>query len=316
MQKIQLTLFILCLFLLRPLFSIAQTPTDMQFIQRGVICASATYNYNSWNKYWQGTKLISNGNVGTVTHQTAMVGASIGLLDRLNLIFAVPYMWTNASQGTLNGQHGFQDLMLDVKGNYAHWQLGPGKLTLGGDLGFSTPLSSYLVDFAPLNIGLGTTNLSYRQFVNYKLDKGFYVEARGNYTWRSNIPNIHRDAYFDQGNLYFTNEVKVPDVIDWSAALGYTDIKMLAELSYNQTNTLGGSDIRVWDPGFPTNKVNASVIQARYDYYPKPTGFNLSGKVGYTVAGRNVGQSWYAALSINYLFRAWEKKEDNVKPVQ
>src|SRR4030095_14252661 len=124
------------------------------------------------------------------------------MMYEMNFIVMVPYMISNTSQGTLNGQNGFSDLSLDLKGKYGEWVLGPGKFKLGGDLGFSTPLSSYLIDFAPLNLGLGTTNLSYRQMISYKLDKGFYADLRGTYTYRSNIPDIHREFYYDQNNAY------------------------------------------------------------------------------------------------------------------
>src|SRR5262245_24257021 len=132
--------------------------------------------------------------------------------------------------------------------------MGPGKLKLGGNIGFSTPLSHYLIDFAPLNLGMGTTNLSTRQMAAYQLDKGFYVGAKGVYTYRSNVPDIHGDFYYDQGHAYYSNEVEVPDVFECTGALGFVKGKILAEVDYNSYNTLGGADIRIWEPGFPGNE--------------------------------------------------------------
>jgi len=294
----------------------AQTPTDMEFVPKGNICAGLSYYHSSWNKYWEGDSLRVNGNFGTVSTQTLGAGFTLGILDRLNVIVMLPYVITNASQGTLNGQNGFQDVYLNVKAKYAELKLGPGKLKIGGDLGFSTPVSHYLIDFAPLNIGVGTTNISYRQLISYKLNKGFYMDLRGNYTYRSNVPNIHRDFYFDQGQAYYSNEVSVPDLFDWAAALGFSNKKILAEVNYQAYSCFGGSDIRTWDPPFPSNKMNSTVIAGRFDYYfSKPMGLNISLNAGYTLAGRNIGKSTYAGLAVNYIFPLWGKKKTEDKPV-
>src|ERR1043165_6708485 len=90
----------------------AQTPTDMEFVPKGNICAGLSYSHASWKKYWEGDTLRVNGNVGTVSTQAIGAGVNVGILDRLNVIVMLPYVVTNASQGTLNGQNGFQDIYL------------------------------------------------------------------------------------------------------------------------------------------------------------------------------------------------------------
>ena len=287
----------------------SQLPTDLQFVPKGSICAGLNYSYNAWSKYWEGETLRENGNVGTVSRQQITAGVMVGVLDRFNVIVMLPYASTKASQGTLNGQAGLQDISLNLKGKYLERKAGPGNLLVGGSLGFSTPVSKYLVDFAPLNLGAGTTNLSYRQMLNYQLDKGFFTSLRANYTYRSNIPSIHRDFYFDQNQAYYGNEVKVDDVLDWTAALGFSNKQILAEVSYNAVNTLGGSDIRTWEPGFPTNNMDFSTVIGRFDYYfSESGGLNLSLAGGYTLAGRNTGQSLFGSLSVNYQFPVWGSK--------
>lgn len=295
-------------FLLLSLCLHSQLPTDLQFVPKGNICAGINYGYNSWSTYWEGETPRENGNIGTVSRQQISAGAMIGVLDRLNVLLFLPYTFSKASQGTLNGQNGLQDFSLAVKGKYAELRTGPGKFLIGGVLGFSTPASKYLVDFAPLNLGNGTTNLSYRQMVTYQLDKGFFANLRGNYTYRSNIPNIHRDFYYDQGAGYYSNEVRVDDVLDWSAALGYGSKRIFAELSYNAVNTLGGSDIRIWEPGFPSNDMDFTTIAGRFDYYFSDSGgLNLSLGGGYTLSGKNVGQALFGSISVNYQFPVWGK---------
>lgn len=294
----------------------AQTPTDMEFVPKGSICAGLSYNHSSWKKYWEADTLRINGNVGTVSTHTIGAEFNVGIFDRLNVIVMIPYVITSASQGTLNGQNGFQNIYLNVKAKYAELKLGPGKFKIGGNLGFSTPISNYLIDFAPLNIGSGTTNFSYRQLISYKLNKGFYIDLRGNYTYRSNVPNIHRDFYYDQGHAYYSDEVVVPNLFDWAAAVGFSNKKILTEISYQSYSCFGGSDMRTWDPGFPSNKMDATVIAGRFDYYfSKPKGLNTSLNAGYTLTGRNIGKSTYIGLAVNYIFPVWGKKITEDKPV-
>lgn len=299
--------FLAALLLLLAGSAFCQTPSDLQFMPKGQICAGLTYSYNSWTEYWEGENLISNDNIGSVSRQQFIPGFSLGLLDRLNFIAMAPYVTSHASKGSLNGQSDFQDLSLHLKGKMVEFKIGPGQFNLAGTLGFSTPMSKYLVDFAPLNVGNGTTNLSYRQMFNYQLDKGFYIGAKANYTYRSNIKNIHRDFYYDQGNAYYSNEVQVDDVFDWVVALGFSNKQILAEIDFNSYNTLGGSDIRIWEPGFPTNNVDFNTLTARFDYYlTDHGGLNFTATGGYTLSGRNAGKAAFASIGINYQFAIWK----------
>ncbi|MCY7410197.1 MAG: transporter, partial [Chitinophagales bacterium] len=167
---------------------LAQSPADLQFVPQGNICAGLSYGYSSWDHYWEGDTLRTNDNVGNVTRQQITAGFNIGILDRLNLIVMLPYIFTNTNSGTLNGQSGISDISLNLKGKFAELTLGKGKIFIAGNLGFSTPVSNYLVDYGPVNIGNGTTNLSYRQMFEYKFDKGLFINAKANYTYRSNVP--------------------------------------------------------------------------------------------------------------------------------
>ena len=288
----------------------SQTPTDMQFVAAGNVCAGVSYSYNSWNHYWEGTRLINNDNVGTVSTQKYGVGFALGITDYLNVMVKAPYALTKASSGTLNGQTDLEDLYVHVKAKFCEPKLGKGKIKLAGDLGFSTPLTHYLIDFAPLNCGSGTTNLSYRQIVHYHFDNGFYFGGKANYTYRSNIPDIHREFYYDNGAGYYNNEVFVPNVFDWIGTVGFANDHLLAELDYMSANSLGGTDIAIWEPGFPTNNVDYTTISARFDYFfNKPDGLNITASAGYTLSGRNAGQSMFGSIGVNYLFALWHKKE-------
>ena len=311
-HKLLITAAIVCPLLIfsASLKSFAQTPTDLDFVPARNLCPAVNYSYSSWSKYWQGETLVENGNVGRATTQKVALGFNFGILDRLNFIAMLPYVFTSTSQGTLNGQKGLQDISLNLKGDYANLEIGSGHLKIVGDLGFSTPVSSYLVDFSPLSIGAGTTNWNYRQMLAYTFEKGFYVQAKGNYTLRSNIPDIHRDFYYDDGNSYYGNEVHVYDIFDWSAVVGFSNEHFKAEAVYSAYNTLGGTDIRTWDAGFATNNVDANAIIGNFEYYfSKPKNLEISATIGYTVSGRNTGQSGFGSIGLDYYFPLWHKKE-------
>ena len=77
----------------------AQSLEDAELLQRHEVHASVMYGTDSWSEYWEGTLRRSNGNVGTVTTRTIALDAGVGVTDRLTLIGALPYVWTEASQG-------------------------------------------------------------------------------------------------------------------------------------------------------------------------------------------------------------------------
>lgn len=313
MRKHTLTGLIVWLFLAT---GTTQTPTDLTFVPRGFICAGLNFGTNSWTDYWEGEILQSNGNIGTVTRNQIGLGVNVGVRDWANVILMLPWVSTNASQGTLNGQAGLQDISLFLKAVYLDRQIGPGYLVLGGNVGFSMPVSNYLVDFAPLNIGWGTTNLSLRQMASYSTEKGFFVGLKGNYTYRSNIGSIHRDFYYDQGQAHYGNEVMVHDIFDWTTAIGYNTGRLLLEVDLNGVNTLGGSDIRAWDPGFPTNNMDFTTLTGRFDYYfTEGRGFNISLTGGTTLAGRNVGKAVFGNLTLNYLFPVWGQNQTDTPSI-
>ena len=105
------------------LLSLCAAPLRSQTIDDGImmpkkaLCTGFMYGHDSWDQYWEGTLKRGNGNIGTVTTETLSWGGDYGVTDRLNVIAMVPYVWTSASQGTLHGQKGFQDLTVAVKYN-------------------------------------------------------------------------------------------------------------------------------------------------------------------------------------------------------
>ena len=96
-----------------------------------------------------------------------------GITNNLNVMASVPYVWTKASDGTLHGMKGFQDLSVFVKWRPLAKSFGKNQFSLFTIGGFSTPLSNYVIEFLPMSIGLGSTNVIARGMIDYR---------RGNFT--------------------------------------------------------------------------------------------------------------------------------------
>ena len=86
-------------------------------LSKGQVFTGGLYAQESWDEYWEGPLKRDNDNIGTVTTQVNTWYAIYAITNRLNVIGAVPYVWTRASQGVLHGINGFQDLTLAAKFN-------------------------------------------------------------------------------------------------------------------------------------------------------------------------------------------------------
>lgn len=274
-----------------PLITSAQTLTDGLMMPKKDLCTGFIYTHDKWDEYWEGELSRKNGNIGTVTTQTLMWMGAYGVTDRINVIAMLPYVKTKASQGTLTGMEGVQDLSLGVKYNFWRKDFEKSRFKTFAVLNFSTPMTDYTADFLPLSIGMESTNITYRLTTWYRHELGLFANASAGYTWRSNV-EIDRPAYYTGDELYNTNEVEMPNVFDLFVSVGYQKGPVQAELSYAQQNTLGGSDIRRQDMPFVSNRMNFSKVNAMVMYYlPKPRGLAVRGAYMTTVAGRNVGKS-------------------------
>lgn len=286
----------------------AQTPTDAIMMDKGQICFDLSYFHDSWDEYWEGTKKRENGNIGTLTRHTIAPMFNLGLTSRINFMGGVAYVITRPSAGQIEGTEGFQNLNLAVKVDALELELGPGMLQILATAGFTTPISNYVPDYA-YAIGLGCTEGSLRPIIQYKLNNGFYARLQGAYNLRGNC-TLPRDYYYTT-QAYFSNEVDMPDAIDYSATLGYStaDEAFRAEIFYGGFNTLGGFDIRIQDMGFPSNEMDYTNLGAVIHYYPsivKGLGVHVSGS--YVLTGRNVGQTTSIGGGVTYYFSLWNKQ--------
>jgi len=285
----------------------AQTPTDAIMMEKGQICFAAVYTHDTWDHYWEGALKRQNGNIGTLTRQTAMPMFALGIVNRINVIAALPWVKTGASGGQVRGASGLQDWGLWAKGEVFTLQAGPGKASFHAVAGISGPASNYLPDFAPFNLGLGCLDGSFRTIFQYKLDKGPYARLMAGYHLRGDC-TIERDYYYTSQGFY-SEKVDMPNAATYEAVLGswLFDDSFKMEARFDGLQTLGGHDIRRQDAGFPSNKMVFTRIGGGVQYFlPFVRGMSVLASGSYVLTGRNVGQSTAVSGGITYQFGIWK----------
>jgi len=301
------TFVFIILFLLASRAS-GQTITDHLMMPKKDFCSGFLYTHEQWKDYWEGAEKRDNQNIGIITTSQIMWVGNYGLSDKINLIAIVPYVKTSASGGTLTGLEGIQDLTLAIKYALVEKEISSGTFTAFAILSGSTPLTNYTPDYLPLSIGMASTTVSPRLTVSYKLSSGWYALASGAYVWRSNV-SLDRPSYFTDGNIYFTNQVWMPNQFAGFYSFGYNKKALQVELNLTQQNTLGGGDIRKQDMPFVSNRMNAMRLGVLGMYYlPKPKNLALRAQVSYTLNGLNVGQSVAVMAGFLYTFHFGKKE--------
>lgn len=277
----------------------AQTDIDAIMMEKNAFCVGPTYSYSSWKNYWEGTLKRDNQNLGKVSTQMFGLMGNYGVTRKLNLLFAVPYVKTKASAGTLHGMKGVQDLNLFAKWRPVQKKMGGGKLSIFGIAGVSFPLSKYVADFLPLSIGLHSKTASARVMADYQ--KGnLFATASATYVLRDNI-KIDRTSYYTT-ETHLTNEVEMPDGASFNFRAGFRNHRLIAEAILNNWATLGGFDITRNNMPFPSNRMNATTIGVNIKYVlPSLPQLSIVAGGNTTVAGRNMGQATTVYGSLFYV---------------
>jgi len=284
----------------------AQTIDDGIMMAKHDLCAGDLYSHESWDQYWEGSLKRGNGNIGTITTQTDTWFANYGVTNRLNVIATVPYVWTRASEGVLHGMRGFQDVTLAAKYNLLDTPFTThGSLRTIGVISGGLPLTDYAPDFQPLSIGNASRHLSGRLTLNFQSNPGWFVNGSTAYTWRGKV-TLDRPYYYTDGHLTLSDEVVMPQVLEYAVSAGYLKRGLTAAVSYTQQRTQGGGDIRRQDMPFISNRMNFSKVGAHV-MYPVPKLRNLAFHFAYayTLDGRNVGQTTSFTTGLLYRFRVF-----------
>jgi hypothetical protein len=280
----------------------AQTIDDGIMLSKGMLFSGSMYTRDTWDEYWEGALERTNENIGTITTQTNTWFANYGVIDRVNVIASVPYVWTRPSQGVLHGISGAQDLTLAVKFNAFEqkWESGAFLRAIAVVSG-SVPMTHYNPELLPLSIGLGSKRLSWRGTLNFQSAPGWFVNGSTAWTSRAAV-TLDRPYYFTDDEFVMSDQVPMPSVIDYTLSAGYLKDGLMAAGSYQQQNTLGGGDIRRQDMPFVSNRMNVSRLGAMV-MYPIPKLRRLAFQFSYwhVVAGRNVGKSQTFTTGFFYL---------------
>jgi len=283
----------------------AQTPLDGLMMPKGEICVALMYEQGTWDRYWEGSTIRVNQNIGTFTRQMGMPMIVGGITDKVNVILSLPYVKTSASAGQLTGAQGIQDLGLSIKAIVLEKTLGKGKLTGFTNISLSTPASNYLSDYMPFSIGFGANELGIRGIGLYELDKGPYFRASYSYLHRG-ITEAERDFYYANG-AYYTSKMDVPNAFLGQVTLGswMFNKKLRVEASLTTVRSTSGDDIRVYSMPQPTNKVDLDRIEGFAQYYfGSNRSFGIIASYHHLFSGRNMGQFSGYGLGLTYQFKA------------
>jgi hypothetical protein len=261
-------------------------------LPRHILFTGNVYTHDSWDQYWEGTHERVNGNLGTVTTLTDTWSANYGVTSRLNVIATIPYVWTNASQGVLRGMQGYQDITMAAKYNFLERPFTKyGSLRSIAVVSAGIPLTNYTPDFQPLSLGTGSKRIAARYTMNFQSKRGWFLNGSTSYTWRAPV-TLDRPYYFTENQLFLTNIVPMPSVYDYILSAGYLKRGLMSNFFFTQQRTQGGGDIRPQDLPFVSNMVNFSKVGGLVMYpIPKLRNLVFQFTYGYTIDGRNVGQS-------------------------
>ncbi len=288
-MKLKCTFLFACLWLGFKGFS--QSPNDAFMMKKKELCIALPYQYSSWDHYWEGSLYRDNPNLGTVSQQVVMPMFAYGIVDRLNIIAALPYIKTKASAGTLRGEQGFQDLSIWLKGKVLSTNIGSkNSLDLMASVGYIQPVGGYYADYLPLSLGLGSQTFASRLMLNWWSSFGLFASANIGYDARANVKIDRTNYYTDRA--YVTNEIRMPNMLNYGVTVGYFKNTTRIEAFYAVMDTEGAIDIRRNDmPMLSSNMDNSQVgfyIQQRMPFHQN-LGITLNG--AFTLSGRNVGKT-------------------------
>ena len=276
----------------------SQTVDDGALMPRRMLSSGVVFTRDSWDHYWEGTLKRQNGNIGTLITQSVTWVSAYGVTDRLSVMVALPYIWTEASQGTLHGMRGIQDLTVAAKYRLYTEATRHGAISAFIAGAAALPMSDYTPDFLPLSIGTAGGRASGRLTLGLQSNAWWFARASAAYTWCSNV-TLDRAAYYTDGQLYMTNEVAMPNVIDYSLSAGVTRGRWRIPVALVQQRTLGGGDIRRQDMPFVSNRMDFTRIDGAV-MYALPKDFSVRVGAGHVLAGRNVGQSTTLSTGLSY----------------
>jgi hypothetical protein len=277
----------------------AQTSDDGVMMPKRTLMAGVLYAHDSWDQYWEGALKRTNGNIGTLTTESTTLVGGYGITERLGLMATLPYIRTHASQGVLHDLNGFQDLSITAK--LRLFGTGPGShgalnAFIAGTA--AIPVSNYTPDFYPLSIGTAGRRASGHLVLDFQPTSAWFANASAAYMWCSNV-RLNRNSYYTNGQLYLTNEVVMPNVLDYTLSAGFNRGNWRIPFTLLQQRTLGGGDIRRQDTPFVSNRMDFVRLGGGV-MYSLPRSLSMQLGAAHVLSGRNVGQSTTYSSGLMY----------------
>jgi hypothetical protein len=238
-----------------------------------------------------------------------MIMGNYGINSKLNVMLGLPYVWTGSDVSYITGQKGLQDLAVFVKYQLLETKAPGGAFKIQATGGLSTPVTDYSPDLLPFSIGLHSQTASIRGVLNYTADFGLYLTAQAGHTWRSNT-TVDRNSYLFDNKLIYSDEMPVPNVLDYSARIGYIKPRLQAEVWYDAFTGLSGDDIRYNEAPQATNKMAAGQIGVFGKYFITKR-FALLASLSQVLQGRNAGQSLTWVAGTTYFLEINKKEAAN-----
>jgi len=286
--------------------SIAQTDIDAIMMEKNNICAGPMYSYSTWKTYWEGTKQRKNANLGRVSNQTYSFMGNYGITSKLNFLFGLNYVSTNASQGVLHGMRGLQDGSVFIKYMPLERKINRNIFSIYAIGGFTFPVGNYTPDYLPLSLGLRSRNGMARLMFDFQ-NKSFFATVSGTYVYRGNV-TLDRESYYTT-ELINSNEVQMPNAMQYNVRTGWRSNRLIAEAVLNNWTSLGGFDISQNNMPFVSNRMNMTSIGFNTKYtFKKIDRLSLTGGFNQVVAGRNVGRSSMINAGVFYIVRIKNNK--------
>ncbi|MBC6491069.1 hypothetical protein ACFSQD_15095 [Flavihumibacter stibioxidans] len=287
--------------------TIAQTAFDGFTMSKGELCLVATYGESKWTEYWEGKRLRENLNIGEFKSTNFMPMLGYGITDRISVFATAAYISNSSDKGTMQHLKGWQDLNMETKIQLSKTAFKNSKLSTFATVGFSVPLTSYIPDFLPYSIGLGSKTAQARLIGHWKHNNGIFTTLQTGYITRSKI-EVDRETYYTD-QQYYSKEMAIPDVWDGSIRAGFDNKNIRAGIQYNWSFCTSGSDMRRNDMPYPSNRMNReSISLTALVWMPWVKGLAIQGMADQTIAGRNMGKAFSWMGGIQYVFKPFQKK--------
>lgn len=255
----------------------------------GKLDVALSGSYESYSKFWKGTTLVEEPNLGSINTTSIGLYAAYGITDFLDVAVAAPFVSTSPNAGYWSDQSGVQDVSAALKLRALEAPIpGIGRVDLLAAAGIALPSHDYIND-APVAIGHYSQNGDLRLLAHYTSNFGVFATLQGGYIRRGNVE-------LDKGY-----ETTVPDAVDVWGKIGYATEDLYAAAWIQRQNAQGGTDIAPQNT-FPSNGI--SFTRVGLDV-AKPLsslvkGLGVSAGGAYTLDGRNIGQSYRVSLGAYY----------------